>query len=87
MGYPRYVSLPCFTFDSANSAPDLHKTYIDDEHYNSGHGHAYEYYGVETNAGAVVIVRPDQCTSLDSMHEKRMLISGVIRCLENHDSR
>lgn len=39
---------------------DLHKTYIDDEHYNSGHGHAYERYGVDTTAGAMVIVRPDQ---------------------------
>jgi hypothetical protein len=41
---------------------DLHKTYIDDEHYNSRHGHAYEIYGVDPNAGAVVVVRPDQCT-------------------------
>lgn len=39
---------------------DLHKTYIDDEHYNLGHGHAYEKYGVEAEKGAVVIVRPDQ---------------------------
>ncbi|KAL6709156.1 hypothetical protein ACN47E_001972 [Coniothyrium glycines] len=42
---------------------DLHKTYIDDEHYNSGHGHAYEKYGVAADAGAVVIVRPDQYVS------------------------
>lgn len=39
---------------------DLHKTYIDDEHYNAGHGHAYEKYGVDEGRGAVVIVRPDQ---------------------------
>ncbi|KAL1598577.1 hypothetical protein SLS59_006864 [Nothophoma quercina] len=39
---------------------DLHKTYIDDEHYNLGHGHAYEKYGVDPGKGAVVIVRPDQ---------------------------
>jgi hypothetical protein len=45
---------------------DLHKVYIDDDHYNSGHGHAYEKYGVDANIGAVVIVRPDQCTSLRS---------------------
>ncbi|KAF1847067.1 uncharacterized protein K460DRAFT_413874 [Cucurbitaria berberidis CBS 394.84] len=42
---------------------DLHKTYIDDEHYNSGHGHAHEKYGVDPSAGAVVIVRPDQYVS------------------------
>lgn len=40
---------------------DLHKVYIDDEHYNSGHGHAYSKYGVDPSEGAVVIVRPDQC--------------------------
>lgn len=39
---------------------DLHKTYIDDEHYNAGQGHAYERYGVDAQQGAVVIVRPDQ---------------------------
>ncbi|KAF2825749.1 hypothetical protein CC86DRAFT_467389 [Ophiobolus disseminans] len=42
---------------------DLHKTYIDDEHYNSGHGHAYEKYGVDEKVGAVVVVRPDQYVS------------------------
>ncbi|KAH6642273.1 FAD binding domain-containing protein [Boeremia exigua] len=39
---------------------DLHKTYIDDEHYNAGHGQAYEKYGVDPEKGALVIVRPDQ---------------------------
>lgn len=39
---------------------DLHKTYVDDEHYNAGHGHAYEQYGVDEGTGAMVIVRPDQ---------------------------
>ncbi|KAH7083815.1 FAD binding domain-containing protein [Paraphoma chrysanthemicola] len=42
---------------------DLHKTYIDDEHYNSGHGHAYQKYGVDPDVGAMVIVRPDQYVS------------------------
>jgi hypothetical protein len=40
---------------------DLHKTFIDDESYNSGHGKAYEFYGVDPREGALVIVRPDQC--------------------------
>lgn len=43
---------------------DLHKIYIDDESYNSGHGRAYEFYGVDPMQGAVVIVRPDQCEFL-----------------------
>lgn len=45
----------------ANMSTDLHKVYVDDEHYNSGHGHAYARYEVEPAVGAVVIVRPDQC--------------------------
>lgn len=40
---------------------DLHKVFIDDESYNSGHGHAYEKYGIDPEIGATVIVRPDQC--------------------------
>jgi phenol 2-monooxygenase len=40
---------------------DLHKTFIDDESYYSGHGKAYEKFGVNIEEGAVVVVRPDQC--------------------------
>jgi phenol 2-monooxygenase len=40
---------------------DLHKVFVDDEHYNSGHGHAYEKLGIDPDKGATVIVRPDQC--------------------------
>ncbi len=43
---------------------DLHKTFVDDESYNSRHGHAYEFYGVDEKEGALVIVRPDQCEYL-----------------------
>ncbi|KUJ09797.1 putative phenol 2-monooxygenase [Mollisia scopiformis] len=43
---------------------DLHKTFVDDESYNSGHGHAYEKYGVDVKEGAVAVVRPDQYVSL-----------------------
>jgi len=35
--------------------------FVDDEHYNSGHGHAYEKFGIDAERGATVIVRPDQC--------------------------
>ncbi|KAK5219661.1 hypothetical protein LTR72_008045 [Exophiala xenobiotica] len=42
---------------------DLHKTFVDDESYNSGDGHAYEKYGIDPDAGATVIVRPDQYVS------------------------
>jgi len=40
---------------------DIHKTFVDDESYNSGHGKAYEFYGVDPKVGAIAIVRPDQC--------------------------
>ena len=40
---------------------DLHKLYIDDESYHNGHGHAYGFYGVRPEKGAVTIVRPDNC--------------------------
>ena len=50
---------------------DLHKTYVDDDHYNSGPGYAYEKYGVDPNTGAVVILRPDQCNmSFDCMRKR-----------------
>lgn len=44
---------------------DMHKTFVDDESYNSGHGHAYEKYGVDVVEGAIAIVRPDQCSLPD----------------------
>ena len=40
---------------------DLHKVYFDDDSYNSGHGKAYDFYGIEPSKGAVAIVRPDHC--------------------------
>ena len=40
---------------------DLHKIYIDEESYHNGHGHAYEFYGIDPGQGAIAIVRPDQC--------------------------
>ncbi|RDL31384.1 Uncharacterized protein BP5553_09593 [Venustampulla echinocandica] len=43
---------------------DLHKVYFDDESYNSGHGRAYEFYGIAPSNGAVAIVRPDQYISM-----------------------
>ncbi|KAI1811251.1 FAD binding domain-containing protein [Poronia punctata] len=40
---------------------DILNVFVDDEGYNnSGHGHAYEGYGIDPVEGALVIVRPDQ---------------------------
>ncbi|MCJ1416205.1 hypothetical protein MMC32_002540 [Xylographa parallela] len=43
---------------------DLNKVYIDDESYHSGHGHAYEFYGISPERGAIAIVRPDNYVSM-----------------------
>ncbi|KAJ9642480.1 hypothetical protein H2199_004861 [Coniosporium tulheliwenetii] len=42
---------------------DLHKVFVDDESYNSGHGRAYEFYGIAPHRGALLIVRPDHYIS------------------------
>ncbi|OKP02461.1 3-hydroxybenzoate 4-monooxygenase [Penicillium subrubescens] len=46
-----------------NQTRDLHKIYYDDESHNQGHGHAYEYLGINPQQGALIIVRPDQYVS------------------------
>ncbi|ORY17091.1 putative phenol 2-monooxygenase [Clohesyomyces aquaticus] len=67
---------------------DLHKVYIDDEHYNSGHGHAYEKYEVDAAPGAVVIVRPDQyvarVTKMDDLSGIGKFFEGFL--VESGDS-
>lgn len=65
MGNERQGSSGVAAFDLLTEIPDLHKVYIDDETYTHGHGKAYQFYGVDANAGAIVIVRPDQCLSLE----------------------
>lgn len=39
----------------------LHKVFVDDQSYNSGHGHAFDSLGIDPDAVTVVVVRPDQC--------------------------
>jgi phenol 2-monooxygenase (NADPH) len=51
---------------------DLHKTFVDEESYNSGHGHCYQHFGIDPEKGAVLIVRPDNYVS-------------KITTLEDHD--
>ena len=71
---------------------DLQKVYIDDESYHSGHGRAYDFYGINPDRGAVIIVRPDNCknffckscnilirtqTSLKSLISKITMVSMI----------
>ncbi|KAG6358299.1 hypothetical protein INS49_014183 [Diaporthe citri] len=41
----------------------LHKVFVDDESYNSGHGHAFDSIGVDHESATVIVVRPDQYIS------------------------
>lgn len=70
---------------------DLNNVFVDDESYNSGHGHAYEVYGCSENTGAMVIVRPDQreCLPLSSQQSRIHThgfpdVSAIIG-IEEHD--
>lgn len=42
----------------------LTKVFVDDESYNSGHGHAYKAYGIDPKQGCLVVVRPDQYVAM-----------------------
>ncbi|KAG9232386.1 thioredoxin-like protein [Amylocarpus encephaloides] len=55
----------CFTPKTGKwGMRDLHKIHMDAGSYNHGHGHAYEFYGINEQEGAVVMVRPDQSVSM-----------------------
>ncbi|KAJ9144652.1 FAD binding domain-containing protein [Pleurostoma richardsiae] len=60
----------------------LHKTFADDDSYNSGHGHAYKSYGIDSKEGCLVIVRPDQyiskITSLEDTEGIRAFFEGFL---------
>jgi phenol 2-monooxygenase len=42
---------------------DYAKIFVDADSYHDGHGHAYQNYGVDPQAGCVVVLRPDQHVS------------------------
>lgn len=43
---------------------DYEKIFADDDTWFSGHGKAYEAYGIDAKKGCIVIVRPDQYVAL-----------------------
>ena len=57
-----FADLIAITIDADRFQPDVLKVFIDDKSYNSGHGHAYQYYGVDPDQGVIAVVRPDQRT-------------------------
>ncbi|KAJ5263894.1 hypothetical protein N7478_011499 [Penicillium angulare] len=65
-----------------NQTRDLHKIYYDDDSHNQGHGHAYEFLGIDPNHGAIIIARPDQYVSavlgLDQYQEIGNFFQGFL---------
>lgn len=61
---------------------DHYKIFADDESYHSGHGRAYERYGVDKVEGVTVIVRPDQYVAwkgrVDDVEGLNTYFSGVL---------
>jgi len=64
---------------------DYDKVLVDAESYHSGHGRAYEGYGVDPGVGALVIVRPDGYVGLvtaleqEGWEEVGEYFQGVLR--------
>ncbi|KAJ5577451.1 uncharacterized protein N7459_006415, partial [Penicillium hispanicum] len=62
---------------------DLHKIYYDDESYNEGHGHVYDFLGIEPKQGVLIIVRPDQYVSavmsIDDYQEIGQFFGGFLK--------
>lgn len=56
--------LPSSTTALTTFDPDSSKIYADDDSWFSGHGRAYESYGIDPSSGCIVVVRPDQYVSL-----------------------
>jgi len=52
---------------------------VDDESYNSGHGHAYDFYRVDVEKGALALVRPDQYVSLVIPIEKHHVLRDFFK--------
>ncbi|KAK7924401.1 phenol 2-monooxygenase [Apiospora marii] len=64
---------------------DYDKVFADGESYYEGHGHAYEGYGVDSERGAIVVVRPDGYVGLvtelgeENWGEVEKWFEGVLR--------
>ncbi len=53
--------IPPISIIISDYCQDVHKVFVDEATDGSTDGSAYEFYGVDKNVGAAVIVRPDQC--------------------------
>ena len=61
---------------------DYWKIYVDDLSYHEGHGHAYDNYGVDSQEGCLVVLRPDQYVAwigaLEDVAEMDQYFSGFM---------
>jgi phenol 2-monooxygenase len=64
-----------YPFDDENGW-QYDKVFADDESYLHGHGHAYEFYGVNPEQGCVVVLRPDQHVALIAGLEDSHILSA-----------
>lgn len=65
---------------------DYNKVFADDESYHSGHGQAYEGYGVDKSRGCVVTIRPDGYTGyigeLEDVADLERYFAGCLLSVE-----
>lgn len=75
----RWIQSESSWFGSKNSllmlVPGLHKVLVDDASYSSGHGHAFDTLGINTERTTVVVVRPDQREYLPPHRHSRVRLS------------
>ncbi|KAL6717846.1 hypothetical protein ACLMJK_003931 [Lecanora helva] len=61
---------------------DYEKVFVDDWSYHSGHGRAYEGWGVDKEKGAVVVFRPDGYVGwigeVEDVHDLENFFGGVL---------
>ncbi|KAL9089467.1 MAG: hypothetical protein Q9159_002507 [Coniocarpon cinnabarinum] len=65
---------------------DYDSIFVDDESFHEGHGEAYKNYGIDREAGCVIITRPDQHVayvgSLDDFDDVKRYFEDVLQPIE-----
>jgi phenol 2-monooxygenase len=66
-----------------NEGWDYNKIFVDDESYHEGHGQAYKNYGIDSERGCIVLLRPDQYVAyvgeIEDVHELDIYFKGVLK--------
>lgn len=76
-------SLPTVFYSRERDVYDYYRIFADDESYHHGHGNAYETYGISTEEGLSVLVRPDQYVGwvgkIDELQAIEKYLSAILR--------